>query len=100
MKKLRITKEDKDNFKNTRNGAIKYLWCYIGAIIDIVATIGVSLLIIYSSMFTSLAFYLILYALLVIVVLGGEFIGTYYGALEQYMLNKREKKELSYMDQD
>ena len=100
MKKLIITKEERENFKKTRNGAMKYLWCFIGAIIDIIATICISLLIIYGSIFTTLTFYLILYALLVIVVLGGEFIGTYYGALEQYMLNKREKKELSYLDQD
>ena len=100
MQNLRITKEDRESFKNTRNGAVKYLWCFIGAIIDIISTICISLLIIYSSNFTALAFYLILYGLLVIVVLGGEFIGTYYGALEQYMLNKREKKEISYLDQN
>lgn len=95
VKKLRITKEDRKNFKKTRNGAIKYAWCLIGALIDIIATICISLLIIFSPMFKILHFYLLLYILLVVVVLGGEFIGTYYGALEQYMLNKEEKKKLS-----
>lgn len=100
MKKIKITKEDKEEFKKTRNGAVKYLWCFIGAIIDILSTLGISLLIMYSTVFTLFAFYLILYVLLVIVVIGGEFIGTYYGALEQFVLNKKEKKELNYLDQD
>ena len=95
MKKLKITKEDRENFKKTRNGAVKYAWCWIGAIIDVISTLAISFLIIYSSYFKTLHFYIILYILLVIVVLGGEFIGTYYGALEQFMLNKEEKKFLS-----
>ena len=95
MKKITITKEDKKAFNNTINGANKYMWCKIGGITDFIATFGISLLIIYSYIFSFLSFYIILYSLLVVIILGGEFIGTYYGALEQFVLHRKEKKELS-----
>ena len=98
MAKVYITKEDREEVKKTRNGAIKKIWCFAGGLICFVATILISLLIIYSSHLTRLSFYLILYALLVIVVLGGEMIGTYYGALEQYMINKKEKKQIDFKE--
>ena len=66
--------------------------------IDFFSTLGIMLLLIYSSYFYLWTFYLLLYLLLVIVVLGGEFIGTYYGALEQYVIDKNNKKELNYLD--
>ena len=96
MSKIKITKEDKKEFKKTRNGALKKVWCLVGGIIDFVATISVCFLIMYASHLTPIVFYIVLYALLVIVVLGGEMIGTYYGALEQYMLHKKEKKEIFF----
>ena len=95
MEKLKITNEDRDEFKKTRNGAKKAVWMYIGMIIDFFATLGVSLLNIFSDRLPSaLWYYIILFILLVIVVLGGELIGVYYGALEQYVFNKNLKKEV------
>ena len=92
MKKVVITKEDKESFNSSRNGANKYLWMKMGCIIDILGTLGISLLIIYSGYVRSnIIFYALLYALLVFIVIGAEFIGTYYGSLEQYVLNKKEK---------
>ena len=100
MKKIVITKEDIKNFNDSTNGAKKLLWKTIGCLIDIIGTLGVSLLIMFSDYINNMVFfYLILYVLLVIVVVGSEFIGTYYGALEQYVLNKNEKKKLSYNEQ-
>ncbi len=94
MGKIVITKDDKEEFNKTKNGAYKYTWLIIGCLIDIFATLGISFLIIYSSHFRLFTFYILLYILLVIIVVGGEFIGTYYGALEQYVLHKKERKEL------
>lgn len=94
MDKIKITKEDTKRFNETVNGAKKYIWKQIGIIIEVVATILISLLIIFSNVIPSaLVFYLLLYVLLVIVVLGGEMIGVYYGALEQFFLtNHKENK--------
>ena len=99
MKKIVITEEDKKKFNDSVNGANKLLWKKIGCLIDVIATLGISLLIIFSNYLVNMAvFYLLLYALLIMVVVGAEFIGTYYGALEQYVLNKKEKKEIAYME--
>ncbi len=98
MKKIYITNEDKKEFRDTPNGRMKVLWMRLGIMIDFLSTLGISLLLIYSSYFYLWTFYLLLYLLLVIVVLGGEFIGTYYGALEQYVIDKNNKKELNYLD--
>ena len=93
MAKLRITREDKEEFKNTKNGAKKALWMIVGMLIDFLATLGISLIIIFSDALPSqMYFYVGLYVLLVIVVLGGEMIGVYYGALEQFMYNKYIEK--------
>ena len=95
MGKIVITDEDKKEFKESHNGMKKLLWQKIGMIIDILATLAVSFLIMYSDRLpSSLWFYVILYILLVIVVVGGEFIGTYFGALEQYAIDKHTKKNL------
>ena len=40
-------------------------------------------------------FYGILFVILIIIVLGGEMIGVYYGALEQYVYDKQSKKTLN-----
>lgn len=96
MEKIKITKEDREEFKKTKNGALKKAWCLVGGVIDFIATIAVCFLIMFSSHLTPFVFYIVLYALLVIVVLGGEMIGTYFGALEQFMLHKKEKKEISF----
>jgi len=94
MAKLYIKREDKEEFKNTKNGAKKALWMIVGMIIDFLATLGISFLIIYSDKLPSqLYFYIILYVLLVIVVLGGEMIGVYFGAQEQYVYNKYYNQE-------
>ena len=94
--KLHITKEDKEEFKSTVNGAKKAIWMIVGMLIDFLATLGISFLNIFSSKLPSnLYYYIILFVLLVIVVLGGEMIGVYYGALEQYVYNKHNKKVLS-----
>ena len=99
MKKIVITKEDTEKFNDSINGSNKLLWKKIGCLIDVIATIGISLIIIFSEYLANMVvFYLLLYALLVIVVVGAEFIGTYYGALEQYVIDKKEKKELIYKD--
>lgn len=95
MSKLYITKEDKDEFKNTLNGAKKAIWMIAGMVIDFIATLGISLLHIFSNKLPNMMiYYVILFILLVVVVLGGELIGVYYGALEQYVYHKHEKKEL------
>ena len=95
MAKLVITKEDKEEFKRTTNGAKKAIWMIVGMIIDFTATLGISFLNIYASKLPDkMYFYIILFVLLVIVVLGGELIGVYYGALEQYVFHKNEKKVL------
>ncbi len=93
MEKIVITKEDKKEFRESRNGMKKLVWQKIGMLIDIIATLGISFLIMYSDRLPNVIwFYVILYALLVIVVIGGEFIGTYFGALEQYAIDKHNKK--------
>ena len=93
MAKLSITKEDKEEFKKTTNGAKKAIWMIVGMLIDFMATLGISFLIIFSDKLPNkMMFYIILFALLVIIVLGGELIGVYYGALEQYVFHKNEKK--------
>ena len=97
----KITKEDIEEFRNTENGKRKYLWLKIGAIIDLISTLSVCLLNIYSHYLrNSFMYYLLLYIILVIVVIGGEFIGTYFGALEEYVINKNKKvkKEIDYLD--
>lgn len=95
MAKLIITNEDKKEFKNTVNGQKKVIWMVVGMLIDFLATLGISLLHIFSNKLpSSIYFYVILFVLLVIVVLGGEMIGVYYGALEQYVYNKNNKKTI------
>ncbi len=95
MAKIVITNEDKKEFKSTINGQKKVIWMIVGMLIDFLATLGVCLLHIFSSKLpNSIYFYVILFVLLVIVVLGGEMIGVYYGALEQHVYNKLNKKTL------
>ena len=97
MAKLHITREDKKEFKSTINGQKKVIWMIVGMLIDFLATLGISMLHIFSDKLpNSSYFYVILFILLVIVVLGGEMIGVYYGALEQYVYNKRLKKTIEY----
>lgn len=97
MAKMRITKEDKKEFKDTLNGQKKVIWMIVGMLIDFLATLGISLLHIFSDKLpSSVWFYGILFVLLVIVVLGGEMIGVYYGALEQFVFEKRNKKKLEF----
>ncbi len=99
MREVRITKDDKVNYHYTKNGANKYFWMKMGCLIDIFGTLGISLLIIYSGYVRNgLVFYLLLYLLLVFIVIGAELIGTYYGSLEQYVLNKKEKKMISNLE--
>jgi len=95
MAKLVITKEDKEEFKSTINGKKKTIWMIVGMLIDFLATLGVSLLHIFEDKIgNQFLFLAILLILLVIVVLGGEMIGVYFGALEQYVYNKNNKKVL------
>ncbi len=95
MQKMRITDEDKKEFKSTVNGQKKVIWMVVGMLIDFLATLGISLLHVFSDKLpSSMYFYAILFVLLVIVVLGGEMIGVYYGALEQFVYNKRYKKTI------
>ena len=85
-------KRIKREFRCTPNGYSKHKWMIVGVVIDIIATLCVSLAIAYSYKFSSsIALYVILFALLVIVVLGGELIGVYFGAREQYIYNKKKK---------
>lgn len=89
-------KGETELFRETTYGKKKLSWLYVGAIIDILATLGVSILFAYSNRFSNmLYFYLILFLLLVIVVLGGELIGVYFGAREQYFYDKQQKKVLN-----
>ena len=82
----------KKEFKCTPNGHSKHKWMIVGIVINILATICISLVITYSyKISSSIALYVILFALLVIVVLGGELIGVYFGAREQYVYNKKKK---------
>ena len=93
--KMRISKEDKEEFKSTVNGAKKAVWMLVGMLIDFLATLGISFLNIFSYKLPNIIYYYaILFVLLVIVVLGGEMIGVYYGALEQYVYNKNNKKTI------
>ena len=95
MKKIVITDEEKKEFRESRNGMKKLLWQKLGMIIDVIATLAISFLIMYADRLpSSLWFYVILYLLLVVVVVGGEFIGTYFGALEQYAIDKHTKKNI------
>ena len=95
MAKLHITKEDKKEFKSTKNGQNKVIWMIVGMVIDFLGTLGISLLNIFSDKLTnSMYYYIILFVILVVIVLGGEMIGVYFGALEQYVFNKQNKKEL------
>lgn len=95
MAKLKITREDKIEFKNTINGKKKAIWLLVGMLIDFLATLGISLLHIFSNKIPNeMIFLVILFVLLVIVVLGGEMIGVYYGALEQFVYEKSNKKVL------
>ena len=97
--KVVITKEDRDNFKATINGRRKYCWLVVGWIVDFISSILVCLLIAFSGkIYDPMVFYFLLYLLLIVMVIGGESIGVYYGALEQYVLNKKEKKAISYME--
>ena len=92
---MRITKEDKKEFKDTSNGQKKVIWMIVGMLIDFLATLGISLLHIFSDKLPStIWFYGILFVLLVVVVLGGEMIGVYYGALEQFIFEKNSKKKI------
>ena len=94
MAKVIITDEDRNEFKKTANGIKKTLWMYLGMIVDFIATLSVCLLNIYADKLPSqMWFYIVLYVLLVIVVVGGEFIGTYFGALEQFALDRKQKNE-------
>ena len=94
-----ITRENINEFNNTNNGKKKLLWLKIGVVIDILSTLSISLLNIFSVYLkSSFQYYFILYIILVIVVVGGEFIGTYFGALEQYVINKYGKKIINYKD--
>ena len=93
MAKMRITSEDKKEFKNTINGQKKVIWMIVGMLIDFLATLGISLLHIFEYKISNQMYFLgILFVLLVIVVLGGEMIGVYYGALEQYVYDRNNKK--------
>ena len=95
MAKLRITRDDKIEFKSTSNGKKKVIWMIVGMLIDFLATLGISLLHIFSDKIPNQMYFLvILFVLLVIVVLGGEMIGVYYGALEQYVFDRNSKKVL------
>ena len=95
MTKLRITSDDKKDFKKTINGQKKVIWMAVGMLIDFLATLSISLLNIFANKLpNSLYYYIILFILLVIVVFGGEMIGVYYGALEEYVYNKKHKKIL------
>ena len=93
MAKIHITKDDKIEFKNTINGKKKVIWMVVGMILDFLGTLGVSLLHIFSDKCpNNMVLLAILFVLLVIVVLGGEMIGVYYGALEQFVYHKNNKK--------
>ena len=95
MGKIKVTKEEIKEYRRTSNGRKKYIWMYAGIIIDIISTLGVSILIMNSYRLPSpVYFYVGLYILLVIVVLGGELIGVYFGAREQYFYDQHQKKVL------
>lgn len=95
MGKIKVTKEEKRLYRQTPNGKRKYLWMLAGVIIDLMSTFGISILIMNSGRFTKpIYFYICLYILLVIVVLGGELIGVYFGAMEQYFYDQHQKKVL------
>ena len=98
MGKVRITRDDKIEFRKTDNGAQKYRWLKLGIVIDFLFTLSVSLLNIYSKYLSAFEYYVILYILLVLVVIGAELIGTYFGALEEYVINKKRKKIIDYID--
>ena len=91
----KISREEMREFKKTDNGLKKYKWMIAGAFIDFFATLGLTFLINYSYLIKNdVYFYALLFVLLVIVVLGGELIGVYFGAAEQYVYNKNQKKVL------
>ena len=99
MAKINITEQDKKEFKSTVNGSKKAIWMIVGILIDFLATLGFSLLHVFSDKLPSQTyFYGILFVILVIIVLGGEMIGVYYGALEQYVLDKQSKKKVDFKE--
>ena len=95
MGKVNVTKDELKSFHKTANGRSKYIWMLVGIVLDIVSSIGISLLIINANKLPSnLHFYCGLFFLLIIVVLGGELIGVYFGAVERYFYDKSQKKVL------
>ena len=99
MGKKEVKKANVEKFHKTINGRRKYVWMYVGMLISFLASLGVSILILFANKLPgAVYFYVILFILLVIVVLGGELIGVYFGALEQYIYDKEEKKVLRNND--
>ena len=99
MEKVHITREDKKEFKETTYGQKKIIWLVVGIIIDFLATLGISLLHIFEDKIPNQMLFLgVLFVLLVIVVLGGELIGVYYGALEQYVYDRNNAILKKYID--
>ena len=96
MGNRKITREEIKAYNQTTNGHNKYIWMIAGVIIDIMSSFGVGALIINSYKLPGqIYFYSALFILLVIVVLGGELIGVYFGGLEQYFYDKDKKKVLN-----
>lgn len=91
--KASFSKKDIEEFKKTPIGIRKYMWMLGGISIDVIAMVGVFILIkrAYHGA-NSFYFYTILFLLLVSVIIGGELVGMYFGSLEQYARDKGSLK--------
>ena len=87
-----VNKKYIQEFRCTPNGARKYMWMLVGVTTDMVAIIGILVLInnVYR-LINMFYFYILLFLLLVVILLGGEMIGLYFGALEQYIYDKKKR---------
>ena len=95
MGRISISKKQINEFKSTPGGIKKYMWMLGGATIDIVATVGISILVNNAyRIINTIYFYIMLFVFLIIIILGGELMGIYFGALEQFVYDKNQKKVL------
>lgn len=96
MEKRKITKEEIKAYRKTPSGRSRYLLMHIGIVISVSATLGITVLIINANrIFNPIYFYICLYLLIIIAVLGGELVGVYYGAIEQSFSEEHKKKVLN-----
>ena len=95
MGSRKYNQEDVIEFRNTPIGSNNYFWMILGIVIGILSTLAICFLLAFSYLiFNYIVFYFLLFILLILIVVGGGLIGIYYGSLEQYIHDKKQKKVL------